>query len=606
MTDGIKPDPLSTLAARQLIDECMVAYLRSLRLDENAENAEDEDSMDPLNPSREERDAQVKVRMDQLRPAFEPLETYLRSTYGKFACLNSAFSNARPSASRRTRSEGAVAGPVASQPFVNRPRYNSAWNLSEVNGKTLLVGDVAENAALWMGANEVPQTSTPKAKPTQAANANEPYVSRRSPYIDWPAVHRWYETVLQFDKGWMAAIYDRRGWAPGEASLLVNDTVAAAISDYVTKPAPRPKVFWDVTCAAIHAQRLLLKSTEKLLKRPGLLLDQPQHLRFLLIILRNPLLYSYRDQHPRSNSKLKHSQVVSATVGQLVNSNQNARRYLPQWISHYDDHHFRAHCELLTHLIRYRLQRVAQGLDGVDVDADRRAQRTLVDRHRPDPHAVLGQVQARSAAPPRPTQSRSGAAAAAGEQRQQPDYFNDWQLASTGALASVLFAANTTRPANVKLPFSFFYSLAFDSYGESALLEDFHAWESRKHKFTFCSFPFLLSMSAKISILQFDANRQQTDEARKAWFQQFTSNHLVSSNLNLRVRRDCLAADTLREIKAVASTDTSQNDLRKALRIYFADEDGIDAGGLRKEFFLLLMRELLDPLHGERILIALI
>jgi len=40
-------------------------------------------------------------------------------------------------------------------------------------------------------------------------------------------------------------------------------------------------------------------------------------------------------------------------------------------------------------------------------------------------------------------------------------------------------------------------------------------------------------------------------------------------------------------------------DIKKSLRIEFIDEDGVDAGGLRKEWFLLLVRELFDPQYGK-------
>lgn len=39
-------------------------------------------------------------------------------------------------------------------------------------------------------------------------------------------------------------------------------------------------------------------------------------------------------------------------------------------------------------------------------------------------------------------------------------------------------------------------------------------------------------------------------------------------------------------------------DLKKSLRIEFIGEDGVDAGGLRKEWFLLLVRQLFDPQFG--------
>lgn len=39
-------------------------------------------------------------------------------------------------------------------------------------------------------------------------------------------------------------------------------------------------------------------------------------------------------------------------------------------------------------------------------------------------------------------------------------------------------------------------------------------------------------------------------------------------------------------------------DLKKSLRIEFIGEEGVDAGGLRKEWFLLLVRSLFDPQYG--------
>jgi E3 ubiquitin-protein ligase HECTD2 len=39
-------------------------------------------------------------------------------------------------------------------------------------------------------------------------------------------------------------------------------------------------------------------------------------------------------------------------------------------------------------------------------------------------------------------------------------------------------------------------------------------------------------------------------------------------------------------------------DLKKLLRIEFVGEEGVDAGGLRKEWFLLLVRSLFDPQYG--------
>jgi hypothetical protein len=41
-----------------------------------------------------------------------------------------------------------------------------------------------------------------------------------------------------------------------------------------------------------------------------------------------------------------------------------------------------------------------------------------------------------------------------------------------------------------------------------------------------------------------------------------------------------------------------RKDLFKPLRVHFIGEEGIDAGGVKKEFFQLLVGELLSPDYG--------
>jgi hypothetical protein len=39
-------------------------------------------------------------------------------------------------------------------------------------------------------------------------------------------------------------------------------------------------------------------------------------------------------------------------------------------------------------------------------------------------------------------------------------------------------------------------------------------------------------------------------------------------------------------------------DFKKPLRVFFINEEGLDNGGVRKEFFLLLTKEILNPIYG--------
>lgn len=40
-------------------------------------------------------------------------------------------------------------------------------------------------------------------------------------------------------------------------------------------------------------------------------------------------------------------------------------------------------------------------------------------------------------------------------------------------------------------------------------------------------------------------------------------------------------------------------DLRKQLRVEFDGEEGVDEGGLQKEFFQLIVEKLFDPMNGK-------
>ena len=61
----------------------------------------------------------------------------------------------------------------------------------------------------------------------------------------------------------------------------------------------------------------------------------------------------------------------------------------------------------------------------------------------------------------------------------------------------------------------------------------------------------------------------------------------------VRIRRCHLLEDALNEISR-----QRPRDLFKPLRVHFIGEDGVDAGGVKKEFFQLLMVELLSPDYG--------
>jgi len=99
-------------------------------------------------------------------------------------------------------------------------------------------------------------------------------------------------------------------------------------------------------------------------------------------------------------------------------------------------------------------------------------------------------------------------------------------------------------------------------------------------------------MGAKMNIMEYDARRQMEIKAREAFFTTVFQKRAVAPHLLLKVRRECIIEDSLTQISC------NEMDVKKGLRIEFVGEDGVDAGGLRKEWFLLLCREVFDPLYG--------
>nr|POE53594.1 putative e3 ubiquitin-protein ligase mug30 [Quercus suber] len=128
------------------------------------------------------------------------------------------------------------------------------------------------------------------------------------------------------------------------------------------------------------------------------------------------------------------------------------------------------------------------------------------------------------------------------------------------------------------------------------MIADFKLWESRRDKFAFCQYPLFISMGAKIRILEYDARRQMESKAREAYFDQVIRQRAIDGYFHLRVRRECLVDDSLRQISEAVGT--GQEELKKGLRVHFTGEEGVDAGGPRKEWFLMLIRDIFDPNHG--------
>ncbi|CAG7556664.1 unnamed protein product [Fusarium equiseti] len=560
---------------------------------------------------------------------FKALEDYVVACFGSFECINSSFST-HPRPTARHVSEATRRKPMPpDEPREQRghrraPSENHALreqrqartappvedSTFDLDPKMLLLGDFAENGTWWMGNQEESRPRRPSAHRTERSFSNTP-VSTKTPQMNWNDLMTFYTTAVNPAKGWFAVYED-----------LCRD------QNFQTPPQRElQSIERELLQGQEHARRVLLKATEMLLKRPGRPLKDPADLRFLLIVLENPLLHEnepifYGILQPENNSPSRanfsrprktsapetgllsgqHSGIIKRIVGLISNSSPECHNQLITWFARHHPSRFIRTKEIASGFLTYRMIRQSGKKQEVKVDITA---------------GLIPQMQeGRSGAYLYDEINRSTSSKKAKEPEKKIMYGEDWQIRASSRVLALLFAANNlphsrrneeASPAPSKsgegrpgthyhgqiLPTTDFYNSMIDY---TDLVADFENWESRKSKFTFCQYPFLLSIWAKNHILEHDARRQMQSKARDAFFDSIMSRKAINQFLELNVRRDCLVDDSLKAVSEVIGSGSE--DIKKGLRITFSGEEGVDAGGLRKEWFLLLVREVFNPDHG--------
>ncbi|KAL8882918.1 MAG: hypothetical protein Q9198_000149 [Flavoplaca austrocitrina] len=483
--------------------------------------------------------------------------------------------------------------------------YKRKEAIFEIDGKTLLLGDVAENGA--------------------AINMKESGSNAKPPRTDWIQLQEWYNAILNAGQNYSTYIQDYCNNSGVEKLWTAEDLT---------------KIQSDINKSCTHLHRTLLKATESLLRRPGRPLRTPGDCRFLLLCLANPLLYLARTHHDndlegnsgrdihgkhiesrgtihkaqpspvrRSNTR-SHTGIVKRIFGLMANLSPESHRQLISWLARYPDEDFRKLVDLVGGFVTHRLIR---------------QRRKLTNSNSKGPAAVLvPEISGPGSGSP----SQLHAALRAEPSSTRPEkfdgkvvYSDDWQVKAAAKVMSLLFLANsssstrrqgptttsavpeteqsTPRPECVLghvrpfgfsamsraslervrkhgqlLPTSAFYNSLLD-YCD--LVADFEAWENRRASFSFCQYPMFLSLWAKIRILEHDARRQMEIRARQAFFNSIMRRSAVSQYLLLKVRRECLVDDSLRAVSEIVGS--GQEEIKKSLRIAFQGEEGVDAGG---------------------------
>ncbi|KAF6826726.1 ubiquitin-protein ligase [Colletotrichum musicola] len=549
------------------------------------------------------------LQPDDPRRIFKPLEDYITVCFSSFQCVNSSFLSRRPHLATRSGSESAPRRPSVPK---FEPRYSEQATESpicDLDPKLLLLGDVAENGTWWTGTQNGARHKRSASHRIEDAPS---FVTPRSPQVEWHEVAEWYRCVVNAAESWVS-VYEELNREAGTEPLSATELRALES---------------QLLFGQDHTHRILLKVTEMLLKRPGRPMTDPEDLRYLLIILDNPLLHGEpnafqgrprddgsqprrREESPRDGRPApktgpvsgQHSVIIKRILGLISNSSSSCQNHLIAWFARYPISRFIKLKDLAAGFLTYRLIRQNEKKQEVRVDITAGLIPNMNAGHSvASLHAALG--------------PQSGSSKKQREQPKKMVYNEDWQVKAAARVLSLVFAANNMthirRPEQTRgtgssstfrggiqahgqiIPTSDFYNTMIDY---TDLVADFEAWELKRGRFSFCQYPFLLSMWAKSQILEHDARRQQMTKARDAFFDSIMTRRTVTQFLVLDVRRDCLVEDSLKAVSEVIGSGSE--DIKKGLRIVFKGEEGLDAGGLKKEWFLLLVREVFNPDHGR-------
>ncbi|OMH79165.1 Ubiquitin-protein ligase E3A [Zancudomyces culisetae] len=162
----------------------------------------------------------------------------------------------------------------------------------------------------------------------------------------------------------------------------------------------------------------------------------------------------------------------------------------------------------------------------------------------------------------------------------------------TPALLQTIQCFNLLYKYNKKwslVPIQLFYNEKINEYIE--IKDDFPQYKMMDG-FSFCNFPFLLSPLTKSEVIKLENTMQMRTELQDSFFHAMFVG-VTCPYLLLEVRRDWLVRDTMCQLQLKSGID-----LKKQLKVRFVGEEGVDEGGVQKEFFQLLVREMFDEKYG--------
>jgi E3 ubiquitin-protein ligase HECTD2 len=479
-------------------------------------------------------------------------------------------------------------------------------HISDLDHKNLMVGSVFDAVAHTTGVASLPYKKPLSKYDTQALEL----ISKAPPNIDWDAVHQWYETFLAIR-------------LPAKEKKEMEKAETIGVVPVTRNEATRSRIVEDL---GFHMRGTVLDVVEKLLTSPQNAPASPEHVRYLLILLANPI-HLKPEQYPvrvprrsqsatlpilnNSNKRTqsqhnpihgasetswntsKASRVLSLILGSIASLPAECHSSITKWLRRYPEDMFRAHVDMLLRFINERVS-LRRGSSSKSKNASKS-------------HKYNGME----------TNQRFMETLEVNIFHDDDRVPQDWQLRAACKVLQLFVVANNnfigTRDMDQPLdklkgvvrrksgttqliPTQYFYVSQLDSEDKFDLRKDFNDWEKKTPGLHLSQFPFLLTLGTKIQILEFDSKRKMESKINDEFFDSLMHRTILVRHFDLNIRRDCIIEDSLQKISE--ATNSSEEEAKKKLKVTFRGEDGIDGGGLRKEWFLLLVKELLDPNVG--------
>ncbi|KAL3990163.1 HECT-domain (ubiquitin-transferase) family protein [Acanthocheilonema viteae] len=160
---------------------------------------------------------------------------------------------------------------------------------------------------------------------------------------------------------------------------------------------------------------------------------------------------------------------------------------------------------------------------------------------------------------------------------------------------SILSQLNTINRSQKLIAYDKFYVHNLQKKVDMA--NDLARWEfSGQHDaFYWSNYPFLLDAELKTNLLQLEAHIQMQISMSNSGIMILPFNISLQPHpfFELSVHRDNIVDDAM-----IALLSVKEIELKKPLKVHFIGEEADDAGGVKKEFFMLLFQELLQAKYG--------